>query len=809
MFWGFCTRIRYAQYKAGKASVKDLIAALRNYILYVSRVRITRQLHDVFRDALEPFAMYVEPGNYLNAQIACPGWLGQSHFVDIAFWHAPAPEIKPPLSVGDGKLKANTGYSYYKTFEQKLVVNAALDMPAGYTTAVCMPTGAGKSLITQLLAATGNGLTVVVVPTVALAIDQMRAALRSLKTVARESIAAYYGNMSPGKFQGLKKAITAKKLKLLFTSPEALLKNKTIGNYIREAACEGYLENLVIDEAHIVAEWGDQFRPDFQYLTILRRNLVEASHGNLRTYLLSATFTDYTIDTLQRLFCEDDKWVELRADSLRREPRYCFIECETFGVKRHRIIKMVHLLPRPMIIYVLSPTEANYWKKILLSVGFRSVEVFTGETEGDERERIIRDWNRNLFDIVIATSAFGMGVDKPDVRTVIHACIPENLNRFYQELGRGGRDGLPSLSMLCIHKDDLEGAFSLIKGRVLKPENILGRWEGMVTDASALFDGDRVVLDTSARPIYMDEATITGKMNIKWNLYVLLFLFRYGFIDLLNMWIDEATTAYYIEARIKDVHLCRDSPQFRHRIDQWREEEWGRLAGEFDKVRRLVGDPEKGCWAHFFLSMYPLAQENCAGCPDHDEPVFEYQRTALREKVDLPGPGVSGHNSRFMVKYMSAYKDMLVCCDLLKETEGGINARKLTVLIGRLLSVGVNSVVVPRAAEVIWEQVADHLPPHTKGTIYTTDEFFLLCRQNPGFIQGVIACLYGGDSAENNRLYNAIDALQKERDVKVIHCGPRNMFLQRPNRYLENLVNGYIIDFSVFMKEDLTCSKKE
>ena len=100
------------------------------------------------------------------------------------------------------------------------------------------------------------------------------------------------------------------------------------------------------------------------------------------------------------------------------------------------------------------------------SKGFINIKTFTGETKSDERRELIDDWVNNKYDLMIATSAFGVGVDKPDVRTVIHLYMPESSDTYYQELGRGGRDGLPSLSVMCIDEDDIANAYNHV-GKVL------------------------------------------------------------------------------------------------------------------------------------------------------------------------------------------------------------------------------------------------------------------------------------------------------------------------------------------------------
>jgi ATP-dependent DNA helicase RecQ len=137
-------------------------------------------------------------------------------------------------------------------------------LPEGYTLLISQPTGGGKSLVTQLLSCTSNGLTIVIVPTVALALDQYQAAKNNL--INQEGIYCYRGEQSEKEKSEIIKALSNRKIKLLFTSPEAILKNPVLHKILNKAAEDKYLSNIVVDEAHIVTTWGKQFRPDYWYL---------------------------------------------------------------------------------------------------------------------------------------------------------------------------------------------------------------------------------------------------------------------------------------------------------------------------------------------------------------------------------------------------------------------------------------------------------------------------------------------------------------------------------------------------------------
>jgi ATP-dependent DNA helicase RecQ len=164
-------------------------------------------------------------------------------------------------------------------------------------------------------------------------------------------------------------------------------------------------------------------------------------------------------------------------------------------------------LPRPLILYVTKPEDADEWVKTLKGEGFVRVEAFSGKTENDERRRIIREWNSNLRDIMVANSAFGIGVDKGDVRTVIHATLPENMDRFYQEVGRSGRDGCSSISLVCSANGDEGLAFGMTATARISTEKAVERWQRMQETANfEKLYGDILWVDPNVRPRYIFDA---------------------------------------------------------------------------------------------------------------------------------------------------------------------------------------------------------------------------------------------------------------------------------------------------------------
>lgn len=352
-----------------------------------------------------------------------------------------------------------TGFNTYSSPGQREAARAVFLMRAGETLLVNLPTGSGKSLVGQapaLVRKLEGSLTIFVVPTVALAIDQERAMsnyIRKMDQIQSVWPLAWYGGLSKEKRAEIRMRLRNGTQRILFTSPEAL--TTTLLGAVSEAARAGMLQYLVIDEAHLVTQWGDAFRPSFQALAGLRNNLLRTSPMGFRTVLLSATYTQESIETLANLFGPPERVNMVSAVHLRPEPQYWIHHAASKTEKQECVLEALRHAPRPFILYVTKREEIREWNALLRTrMGLLRIDCFDGGTGPTERVRIIDDWVNNRLDGIIATSAFGVGIDKGDVRTVIHATIPETLDRYYQEVGRGGRDGRPSVSLVVYDDTD-------------------------------------------------------------------------------------------------------------------------------------------------------------------------------------------------------------------------------------------------------------------------------------------------------------------------------------------------------------------
>ena len=433
----------------------------------------------------------------------------------------------------------NVVYEEYLSRGQKEAVRAVLTAPPGATLVVNLPTGLGKSLCGQILSkipfvdSKSEGVTVVIVPTTALALDQQR-------NMQKWYFPTAYRGGPDENTQSQNTEIWRKICDgtqgIVFTSPESFMGGLKKALYT--AARGGFIKALVIDEAHMVEHWGTDFRPSFQEISGLRLSLLRSCSGpKFRTILLSATLTESSLGLIKTLFGKPGPLGMLSEVQLRPEPAYWVSFCECADDKVIRVLDAINHLPRPLILYSSTIRQwrngtswgAIEWYERLRQEGYRRIDIMTGETSTTEREGIIKNWSQGNIDIIVATSSFGLGIDYRSVRSVIHACVPETSDRFYQEVGRTGRDGKASISLVVYEEKDIKTATGMNGQLVIGLDKGLERWLRMFNKKQNL-SGSCIKVPIDVTRQYRHNPK--SKLNIEWNIKTLTLMNRAGLITL-------------------------------------------------------------------------------------------------------------------------------------------------------------------------------------------------------------------------------------------------------------------------------------
>ncbi len=763
-------------YKINSAYQQDFLLALRDYLLvFKTQIHLDDSLvpqneFSVVKDEQtgEYFCTYQLP-DYVNAE-----------FVKQAFldgWQMPKSSAGEFDLFTDPLIYHVTGYVKFKSVAQKLAVYGALNTPDGYTTLVSLPTGGGKSLITQTMAYQKEGLTIIVMPTISLAIDQVRTAKKTVKTqFPDQEIFAYYGGVNS---KPILDAIRNRTARMVFISPESLLGNTGFNEVLKEANKTRYLKNLIIDEAHIVVDWGASFRVDYQCLESWRTKFM-LTNPSIRTILLSATFERRCVEILKDFFSEGDKWIEIRCDSLRHEPRFMLVRSHSETEKEKKILELVKKLPHPMIIYVAKPYQATNIQNYLRENGIMNVETFTGDTGGARRKELIDGWVDDQFEVMVATSAFGVGVDKSDVRTVIHAYVPQNANAYYQELGRGGRDKLPCLSVMCTQPDDLNASFQRISKKVLTVDKIEGRWESMYTGVSSLRMDNLIYMDTSIKPHYnvtdpFDDAPST-EADRNWNIYVLLLLRRYNLIRVQEV-IKQGSKYIFVIEILNDILRISDFER-RKQLEKIRQDEWDSFNSAFQLMKNTILHSQYTCWSEMFFETYDKVSEFCAGCNAHSA-INEGDYHEFPLKVAVRGPA----------RELSA--DQLAIFGQTKEAvvlANDNNKQKIfDNLLNRRLSV---FVCMGQVAECITA-----CPCCRNVMILDRDELReLMKKSNYYYVSGLVAVAYEGNEKEIlDQFRVASRYLRNKPELYVLHIIPKNMYFTSIGKSFCDLIDGPVL----------------
>lgn len=568
----------------------------------------------------------VEGGWRVTANSWRPDWLecaGLRGVDDIAASEEIRRSFGGQNSAGDPLLKA-IGREHYRSTGQRTAVRAALSTPPGATLVIALPTGEGKSTIFQLIHSVGfvgeenstnRGVTLVIVPTVALGVNHEEEAV-NICGLARPLA---YQSGADAANATIRERILSGEQGLCFASPEAV--TGPLRYAIRQAAEAGLVRAMVVDEAHLVDQWGTGFRTEFQELSGLRQELLAAapSGKELRTVLLSATLTEQSRETLRTLFGLGRGFESISAVRLRPEPDYWVVKSEQ-SMRDKRVMEALHHVPRPAVLYVTEVKHAQAWHRAIREAGFKRVRMLHGKSSREERERIVSEWRDGSLDIVVGTSAFGLGIDYAHARSVIHACVPETLDRFYQEVGRGGRDGRASLSLIVPTPSDFHTAERISHQIVISVERGFERWTALFEGKRSM-GGNHFAVRVDGSPGTSEEdLDMTGDWNADWNLRTLALMARAGMVRLLGKPLSlTSEPGDWLEIELlNDEHL---------KIETWKAlvepvRAQGQVANSrnFQLMQRFLSDND--CPAEILEDLYGSEQitrvcSSCSRCRPH------------------------------------------------------------------------------------------------------------------------------------------------------------------------------------------------
>ncbi|MEO6347251.1 MAG: ATP-dependent DNA helicase RecQ, partial [Aquaticitalea sp.] len=351
-------------------------------------------------------------------------------------------------------LKKYFGFSKFKGLQEQVIKSIV----AGHNTFVIMPTGGGKSLCYQLPALIQDGTAIIVSPLIALMKNQVDA----IRAVSQHEGVAHVLNSSLSKteIKQVKEDITNGITKLLYVAPESLTKEEYV-DFLRAET----VSFMAVDEAHCISEWGHDFRPEYRNL----KQIIERIGDNIPIIGLTATATPKVQeDILKSLNITDANTFKA---SFNRPNLYYEVRPKTKQVDSDIIRFIKQNEGKSGIIYCLSRKRVEELAQVLQVNGIKAVPYHAGL---DAKTRVK---HQDMFlmedtDVVVATIAFGMGIDKPDVRFVIHHDMPKSIESYYQETGRAGRDGGEGHCLAFYAYKDIEKLEKFMSGKPVAEQEI-------------------------------------------------------------------------------------------------------------------------------------------------------------------------------------------------------------------------------------------------------------------------------------------------------------------------------------------------
>ncbi len=350
-------------------------------------------------------------------------------------------------------LKKYFGFDTFKG-EQEQIIRSLLD---GNDTFVLLPTGGGKSLCYQLPSLLMEGVAIVISPLIALMKNQVDA----MRHYGEEDGVAHFLNSSLNKsaIDQVKSDILAGKTKLLYVAPESLTKEENV-EFLKNVKISFY----AVDEAHCISEWGHDFRPEYRRIRPII-NMI----GQAPIIALTATATQKVREDIKKILGMPDA-KEFKS-SFNRPNLYYEVRRKNDDIDKE-IIKFIKANPgKSGIIYCLSRKKVEELAEILKANGINASAYHAG-MDSPVRSAVQDDFIKENIDVIVATIAFGMGIDKPDVRFVIHYDMPKSLEGYYQETGRAGRDGGEGQCIAFFSDKDMQKLRKFMQGKPVSEKDI-------------------------------------------------------------------------------------------------------------------------------------------------------------------------------------------------------------------------------------------------------------------------------------------------------------------------------------------------
>ncbi len=351
------------------------------------------------------------------------------------------------------QLKHYFGFDTFKGDQESIIRN----LLEGKNTFVLMPTGGGKSLCYQLPSLIMEGTAIVISPLIALMKNQVDV----INGLSESDGVAHYLNSSLNKsaIEQVKSDILSGKTKLLYVAPESLTKEENT-DFLKTVKISFY----AVDEAHCISEWGHDFRPEYRRIRPIINEI-----GQAPVIALTATATDKVRTDIKKSLGINDA-VEFKS-SFNRPNLYYEVRQKTKDIDK-QIIMFIRQNPgKSGIIYCLSRKKVEELAEVLKANDIKAAPYHAG-LDSVTRSQTQDDFLMEKLDVIVATIAFGMGIDKPDVRFVIHYDIPKSLEGYYQETGRAGRDGGEGKCITFYAKNDLRKLEKFMEGKPVSEQDI-------------------------------------------------------------------------------------------------------------------------------------------------------------------------------------------------------------------------------------------------------------------------------------------------------------------------------------------------